>query len=149
MSLTYTERNLNISQVVAILCEANAIARSCNTCGPAIPGVNFTNLLIQLQLEYPENTWDADQLNTTLTYMRQRGIAVFLNGQYFLNYDMISAGGGNIQFAVQCSKVRQPINCVTTQATKFGWLPPVRMVEDPCFASNPADGCCPPLNNIV
>lgn len=145
MSLTVTQRNLNITQVLQQLCEAEAVVR-CNSgyCAAPVAGVGFTDLLLALQLSYPSNTWDTDQLTATLTYMRQRGVVLFQNNQYYLNYDMIDAGGENQKWAKLCPLVRQPLNCCTYVQAKYPSCP-IECTQTHACEPNPYDGCCPPL----
>jgi len=143
---TLAQRNQRVTEVIQVLCDANAVSNRCGFCGPTPVGVNYTNLLIALQLEYPATNWDTDLLDETLAYMRQRGIILFFNDTFYLNFNMVEVG--NVEWAVLCPLVRQPKCCATTQFPKYpGCAKPAFMQDacSPCHVSNPADGCCPPL----
>lgn len=150
MSQTLAQRNQRVSEVLQVLCDAGAVSNRCGFCGPQPVGVNYTNLLIALQLEYPATNWDTELLDETLAYMRQRGIILFFSDQYFLNYNMVDVG--NTEWALLCPLVRQPMCCATTQFPKYpsdcGKAPFMQDPCSPCNMSNPNNGCCPPLTPL-
>jgi hypothetical protein len=139
---TFTERTQNITQLLAVLCGAGAVARGGAACAVSLNGVAYADLLIALQLDYPAVGWDSVRLDATIAYMRARGMVVFTAGLYYLNYTMQRLGGANLCWARLCPAVEQPTVCIGVQTGKY-----VDMSGgDPCAAlDNPANGCCPPL----
>lgn len=139
---TFTERNQNIAQLLAVLCDAGAVTRGGAACAVALNGVAYADLLIALQLDYPAVGWDSARLDATIAYTRARGIVVFTASLYYLNYTMQRLGGANLDWARACPAVEQPTACIGVQTGKY-----VDMSGDPCAAlANPANGCCPPLS---
>lgn len=143
MSQTLAQQNTDISQVIAVLCDNDSIARGCGSCAQTQGGLIFVNLLLALQIAYPTNAWTLNKLTSVTEYMRARGIVLIRDGLYYLNYDMVKLGGANEVWAKQCPKVAQPYCCITTQAPKYGSLPP--MVEVPLSTVCPGPvlpSCC-------
>lgn len=133
-------RNERISEVILVLCEANAILRSCASCGTDVVGLTAAQLLTQLQTDYPAMSWDADLVTEITDYMRARGIVIFVTPYFYLDYFMAKKGGPNIAFATLCPVLYQVCTGGTSQMGKFS----VCTVQD-CGTDDPAAGCCPPL----
>jgi len=144
MSLTLEERTQNITQVLTVMCDNDAVAKCCSNV--SINGLSFATLLGLVQTEYPVDGWDADKLDVTVVYMRKRGIVLFQNGSYALNFYMLKLGGVNLEFAKLCPKVQQPYGCNFAQVGKYATCSQLpTMVESTCHVSDPYTGCCPPL----
>ena len=140
MTTTFAERNQNLTQLITVLCDAGAVARGCGGCSTALNGVAYADLLSELQLGWPTVGWDSDRLDATLSYARSRGIVIFRDNVYYLNYTMQRLGGCNLEWARLCPAVEQPVGCVGMQTGKH-----VDMTPPECATPNPTNGCCPPI----
>jgi len=141
MSLTRAELETAITEVIDVMCTAEAVCRNMGPCATPENGFTEGTLLTALQAAYPASGWDAAKVTEVIAYMRARGIVVTdSTALLYLNWFMQRLGGQNRSWALLCPLVEQPYDCITVQQGKG-----VAYGCTQCATPDPSEGCCPPV----